>query len=87
MSHKNPTRFLGSQTSLTLLVSLLVVGMLPAPARGDDPIPGYLNQIEASRLTTVASDLTTLYGPRRHDTYSPYTGANCVISSTVYPKS
>ncbi|MCC7173981.1 MAG: IPT/TIG domain-containing protein, partial [Bryobacterales bacterium] len=42
---------------------------------------------EASRLTTVASDLTTLYGPRRHDTYSPYTGANCVISSTVYPKS
>lgn len=49
-----------------------------------DPIPGYLAQISQSNLTAVATDLVNLYGPRREDVFSPYNGATCTPSGTVY---
>ena len=60
-----------------------VVSVAPQTA---DPIPGYLQQVDIGNLTIVASDLVTLYGPRREDRSSPYLDGACTISGIVYPQ-
>ena len=72
-----------------LLVTVLtpVAGIFSVTAQTDDPIPGYISQINSTNLINVATDLVTLYGPRREDVFSPYINGTCTVSSTVYPKS
>ncbi len=74
---------------LALVVSILALGGgTNSAAQTTDPIPGYLSQISVANLTAVATDLVTLYGPRREDAYSPFIDDNCTVSSSVvYPKS
>ncbi len=55
-------------------------------AQTPDPIPGYLGQISSANLSAVATDLVNQYGPRREDTFSPYTAGTCTASGVVYPK-
>ena len=69
------------------VVAVTTTGLASSVLLADDPIPGYLTQIDSSNLAAVATDLVTLYGPRREDAYSPYINANCTVGSTVYPKS
>ena len=53
-----------------------------------DPIPGYLGQVSFSNLQNVATDLVTLYGPRRADYFRPYVNDTCTLSTAApYPKS
>ncbi|MCQ3976704.1 MAG: hypothetical protein DPW09_25020 [Anaerolineae bacterium] len=69
-------------------IILALGGATNSAAQTPDPIPGYLSQISSANLTTVATDLVTLYGPRREDTFSPYIDGNCTSSTTiVYPLS
>ena len=71
-----------------IMVPILLLGTSIDPAATqDDPISDYIAQISPTNLTAVATDLVTLYGPRRPDIYSPYINANCNLGTTVYPKS
>jgi hypothetical protein len=73
---------------LMLVVTSLALGVTGiSAAQTADPIPDYLNQVNSANLVSVATDLVTLYGPRREDTYSPYVNGNCTVGTTVYPKS
>ena len=74
---------------LTAVLAILAWGVssISAAPLAADPIPGYLSQVNATNLSAVATDLVTLYGPRRWDTYSPYIDAKCTFGTTVYPKS
>ncbi|MBP1684174.1 MAG: Peptidase [Deltaproteobacteria bacterium] len=58
-----------------------------APRVPGSPIAGYLRRVSAAKLTQVATDLVTLYGPRRWDTRRPYVDGRCTFGATVYPKS
>jgi hypothetical protein len=75
---------------LILILLLVTIGpALSVQAQESDPIPGYLTQVSQVNLTSVATDLVTLYGPRRWNTYSPYfnDGTCTQNGSIVYPKS
>jgi hypothetical protein len=73
---------------LPLLVLALLIPAGIAGADASDPIPGYLGQINSTNLVNVATDLVTLYGPRRSDAYTTFVDNNCTPSSSiVYPKS
>jgi hypothetical protein len=73
---------------LTVVAIILVLSSSTnLAAQTGDPIPNYLSQINSANLSAVATDLVTLYGPRREDVFSPYVDGNCTVSSTVYPKS
>jgi hypothetical protein len=67
-----------------LAVAANVISLTPQTS---DPIPGYLQQIAAANLSTVATDLVTLYGPRREDAFSPYIDGACTSSGTIYSMS
>lgn len=74
-----------------ILAVVVVLGaifsVLGTKADSLDPIPAYLDQVSQANLTRVATDLVTLYGPRRWDTYSPYMDDQCTLSSSiVYPR-
>ena len=73
-----------------LLVTAGTVGLQAdvASARpfAAETIPDYVSQVNEANLRAVATDLTSLFGPRREDVYSPFIDANCTTSSTVYPK-
>ena len=75
-------------TLFILAVTVLtpVAGIFSVAAQTGDPVPGYISQINSTNLINVATDLVTLYAPRRDDTYSPYINGTCILSSTVYPK-
>ncbi|HUM72454.1 MAG TPA: M28 family peptidase, partial [Chloroflexota bacterium] len=85
------SRYLNKQVGVVLVVSLFMVVFLSggkyAAVQADDPIPDYINQVNSANLAAVASDLVTLYGPRREDNFRPFINANCTYGSTVYPKS
>lgn len=75
---------------LAFVVALAAIfPVLGVKAQSADPIPGYLVQISQANLTNVATNLVTLYGPRRWNTFSPYfSDGSCTQNgSIVYPKS
>ena len=74
---------------LTMVVIIAAFGAISiSSAQTADPIPDYLSQVDTANLSAVATDLVTLYGPRRVDAFSPYIDGSCTTSSTiVYPKS
>ncbi len=84
-------RHLNKQVGVVLVVALFMIVFLSggkyASVQADDPIPDYINQVNSANLVAVASDLVTLYGPRREDNFRPFINANCTYGSTVYPKS
>ena len=72
---------------LAFVVLFFVGGVSPpALAQTPDPIPDYLSQVDIVRLTNVATDLVTLFGPRYPTRFSPFVDASCIESATVYPK-
>ncbi len=73
-------------STILTTVLLLATNLLTLVPQSTDPIPGYLSQINQSNLSTVATNLVNLYGPRRWDFFSPYVGGNCTLGTTVYPK-
>ncbi len=87
MTRKQKTSILVTLFILVITVLTPVVGNFSVAAQTDDPIPGYISQVNSANLINVATDLVTLYGPRREDTFSPYINGTCTVSSTVYPKS
>jgi hypothetical protein len=86
MSRNQKTSILIALFSLAVIVLSPMAGIFSVAAQTGDPIPGYINQINSTNLINVATDLVTLYAPRRDDTYSPYISGTCILSSTVYPK-
>ena len=56
---------------------MLCLAIPIASVWAQDPIPAYLSQISITNLITVASNLVTLYGPRRADTYDHFLGSSC----------
>jgi hypothetical protein len=76
-----------SRSALAAAFIALITAATPTTLHADDPIPGYLSQVSSANLVSVATDLVTLYGPRRVDFFSPYVDGSCTLGSTVYPKS
>ena len=63
------------------------LALITATTWAQDPIPGYLNQVSSNNLYVVASDLTTLYGPRHTAYNQPWVGDPCDnIRGAAYPK-
>jgi hypothetical protein len=75
-----------SRQRLAAVLLALAVNVVALQPQSSDPIPGYLQQIDIGNLTTVATDLVTLYGPRREDQFSPYLDDACTLSGIVYPQ-
>ncbi|GIK75307.1 MAG: hypothetical protein BroJett021_42950 [Chloroflexota bacterium] len=87
-SRQNILYLLGLMALVLALAMLAYSGLTTSIMAQADPITGYLSQVNSTNLTRVATDLVTLYGPRREDVYSPYIDGNCTTSTTiVYPKS
>ena len=63
---------------------MLCLAIPIASVWAQDPIPAYLSQISITNLITVASNLVTLYGPRRADTYDHFLGSSCNWSGVPY---
>jgi len=74
--------------SISIVVSPKVYfEVIPVLAQSSDPIPDLISQVSLTNLTTVSTDLVTLYGPRREDVFRPFIDNQCTYSSTItYPK-
>ena len=82
---KNPAG-IGIRTRLGAVLLAVAASVTPVAPQASDPIPGYLAQVSSANLTAVATDLVTLYGPRREDTFSPYLDGACTVSGIGYPQ-